>query len=177
MYPFNLLHKSKFKNQKEKSDFVFLFYGSQILVNVDIRVKDKGRAKKYAENPTPDPDSALISGCPLKYFAPRQNTHHIWRQNPPFRSWLQHSHPECLHLSPPSKSLLDTAGAFSLKAPRSSSGTPLNCNRIAAMFPQSKCLIIENQNAKRILHSILISIVFVNFRRLEFTTERNHHKN
>lgn len=157
---------------------MFLFYGSQILVHVDIRVKDKGRAKKYVENPTSDPDSALISGCPLKYFAyphPRQNTHHIWRQNPPFRSWLQYSHPECLHLSPPSRSLLHTAGAFSLKACRSFSGTPLNCNRITAIFPQSnKCLIIENQNAKTILNSI--SIVFVNFQRPEFTTEGNHYK-
>lgn len=76
MYPFKILHKSKLKNQKEKSDFVFLFYGSQILVNVDIRVKDKGRVKKYVQNTTPDPDSALISGCLLKYFAPPEYTSH-----------------------------------------------------------------------------------------------------
>lgn len=45
MYPFKILHIIKLKNQKKKSDFVFLFYGSQILVNVDIRVKDKEGSK------------------------------------------------------------------------------------------------------------------------------------
>ena len=45
MYPFKILHIIKLKKQtNKKSDFVFLFYGSQILV-VDIRVKDKGRVK------------------------------------------------------------------------------------------------------------------------------------
>lgn len=45
LYPFKILHIIKRRSQK-KSDFIFLFYGSQILVNVDLRVKDERRVKK-----------------------------------------------------------------------------------------------------------------------------------
>lgn len=45
MYLLKILRIIKLKNQKKKSDFVLPFSGSQILVNADIRAKDKGRVK------------------------------------------------------------------------------------------------------------------------------------
>lgn len=143
---------------------MFLFHGSQILVNVDIRVKDKGRVKstrKYYHWPR------QCSNLRMSVQVICHPGIHITFWDIPLPSKagpLRISHPGCLHIFTPQANLLQTQPESSHKALTSSS-LPLNLNRIIPVFPQSKHLTMESQHAKRIIDRIFISLAFVDFQR------------